>query len=211
MARHRVSRPGRSHGPDAFGREAQNRTRVAQLAARFIVEHGLGDWALAKRKAARQLMLSEREALPGDDEVEAALVEHQALFGGDEQQASLRAKRAEALKWMRRLASFAPLLVGSVAAGWASEYSDVRIELTSDDAKAVELALINDDVPYRVAPGRSDDAPELYIDSGDHGVRLIIRTTTGARQRPRRDRSGNPEPRLDVASVERLLDEAPRG
>ena len=206
MARNRPARPMRSHG-EPFGREAQNRTRVAQLAARFIAEHGLADWSLAKRKAARQLMLAEREALPGDDEVEAALVEHQALFGGDAHQESLRAKRVEALKWMRRLASFTPLLVGSVAAGWATEHSDVRIELVSDDAKAVELALINNEVPYRVAPGRSDDTPELFIDAGGQGVRLIVRSTAAARQRPRRDRNGNPEPRLDVATVERLLDQ----
>ena len=51
----------------------QNRVRIAQAAARLIVEHGITDWTLAKRKAARQLMLPEREALPGDDEVAAAL------------------------------------------------------------------------------------------------------------------------------------------
>jgi hypothetical protein len=38
-----------------------------------IAEHGITDWSLAKRKAARELMLPEREALPGDDEVQAAL------------------------------------------------------------------------------------------------------------------------------------------
>src|SRR5947207_15702054 len=109
------ARNGRPYGPDPFGREAQNRTRIAQLAARLIIEHGITDWSLAKRKAARQLMLSEREGLPGDDEVEAALTEHQALFGGEEQEATLRAQRQEALRWMRRLAEFLPKLVGGVA------------------------------------------------------------------------------------------------
>ena len=77
------ARSGRPYGPDPFGRDAQNRARIAQVAARLIAEHGIADWSLAKRKAARQLMLPEREALPGDDEIEAALAEHHALFGGD--------------------------------------------------------------------------------------------------------------------------------
>ena len=94
---------GRSSGHDPFGRDAQNRTRIAQAAARLIAEHGLTDWSLAKRKAARQLMLSEREALPDDGEVEAALAAHHALFGGDAHAAALRRQREEALKWMRRL------------------------------------------------------------------------------------------------------------
>jgi len=206
MGRH-SSRNGRTTFPDCFGRDAQNRTRIAQLAARYITEHGLTDWALAKRKAARQLMLSEREALPGDDEVEAALFEHQALFGGEEQAATLRAKRGEALKWMRRLAEFEPMLVGGVAAGWAGEHSDVRLDLVADDAKSVELVLLNRGVTYRVGPERADGAAELLIDTGEHGVRLIVRTAAAARQRPRRDRNGQREYRLDTQAVERLLHE----
>jgi len=111
---------GRPYSPDPFGRDAQNRVRIAQAAARLIVEHGLTDWSLAKRKAARQLMLSEREALPDDGEIEVALAEHHALFGGGEHAAALRAQREEALVWLRRLDEFRPVLVGGVAAGWAS-------------------------------------------------------------------------------------------
>src|SRR5256885_16951922 len=99
----RANARGRSY---PSGAEDQTRERIAQVAARLILEHGITDWSLAKRKAARQLMLSERDGLPGDDEVEAALADHQALYGGDEQAATLRAQREEALRWMRRLAEF---------------------------------------------------------------------------------------------------------
>ena len=181
----------------------QNRQRVAAVAARLIVEHGITDWAQAKRKAARQLMLSPREALPGDDEIEAALAEHQAIFGGEEHEATLRQQREEALRWMRRLAEFRPVLVGGVAAGWASEHSDIRLELTSDDPKAVDLALINHDVHYRVVPARAADAPpQLHIDTRIGGVRLIVRDPREARQRSRRDEAV----RLDEAALARLLD-----
>lgn len=191
----------RNRGYDAAGRDAQDRTRIADLAARLIAEHGLANWSLAKRKAVRQLMLPERTALPGDDEIEAALAAHHALFGGDEHVATLRAQREEALAWLRTLAAFEPMLVGGVAAGWATEHSDIRIELVADDSKTVELALINGNVRYRVAPEDSQRAaPELLIDTLRGGVRLIVRTPSAARQRPRRD-----EARLDASKLTELL------
>jgi hypothetical protein len=191
----------RNRGYDAAGRDAQDRTRIADLAARLIAEHGLANWSLAKRKAVRQLMLPERTPLPGDDEIEAALAAHHALFGGDEHIATLRAQREEALAWLRTLAAFEPMLAGGVAAGWATEHSDIRIELVADDSKTVELALINGNVRYRVAPEDSQHAaPELLIDTPRGGVRLIVRTPSAARQRPRRD-----EARLDAAKLAELL------
>jgi hypothetical protein len=186
-------------------RDAQTRLRIAQAAAKLIAEHGITDWTLAKRKAARQLMLPEREPLPADDEVEAALAEYHAIFGGDAHDATLRRQRELALRWMRRLAQFAPLLSGGVAAGWATVHSDVRLELTAVDAKLVELVLLDHGVAYRNMHADRDGAAELYVDTKDGGVRLSIRAPEEARQRPRRDRHGNEEVRLDIAELERLL------
>jgi hypothetical protein len=182
-------------------RAAQNRVRIAQVAARLIAEHGITDWSLAKRKAARELMLPEREALPGDDEVQAALAEHHALFARDTHDDQLRAQREKALLWMRRLAQFAPHLTGGVAEGWATEHSDIRLELVAEDAKAVELVLLNAAEPYRVMGSDRDGASELYLDTG---VRLSIRTPEQARQRPRREG----DTRLTIAELAALLDGA---
>ncbi|HLW13858.1 MAG TPA: hypothetical protein VKU81_14260 [Casimicrobiaceae bacterium] len=199
---------GRVRVADSGNRDAQNRARIADVAARLIAEHGLSDWSLAKRKAVRQLMLPERTALPGDDEVEAALAAHHELFGGDEHAATLRSQREEALVWLRELAAFEPVLVGGVAAGWATAHSDIRIELVADDSKAVELALINRNIAYRVAPGASQRAAaELFVDARRGGVRLIVRTPLAARQRPRRERRGSEEARLDAESLAALLNE----
>lgn len=197
--------PGRASGFD--GRSAQNRQRIAQAAARLIAEHGIADWTLAKRKAARQLMLPEREALPGDDEVAAALAEYHALFGGSAHAEQLRGQREEALRWMRRLAEFEPLLVGGVAAGWATAHSDIRLELTAADAKLVELVLLNAGVSYRAMHADRDGAAELFVETPRGGLRLSVRGPADARQRPRRDRHGNEELRFDVEAVASLLGE----
>jgi hypothetical protein len=188
---------------EAAGREAQNRARIATLAARLIAVHGLSVWSLAKRKAVRQLMLPDRTALPADDEIEAALASHHALFGGEAHVATLRGQREEALAWLTELAAFEPRLVGGVAAGWATEHSDIRIELVADDSKAVELALINRGIAYRVAPGLAQHAPpELLIATPRGPVRLVVRTQSAARQRPRRNAG---EPRLDAEGLAGLL------
>ncbi|HTQ01547.1 MAG TPA: UDP-N-acetylmuramate--alanine ligase [Casimicrobiaceae bacterium] len=192
----------------AATRDAQNRMRIAQVAARLIADHGIGDWSLAKRKAARELMLSPREALPGDDEIEAALAEHHALFARDTHEGQLRGQREVALRWMRRLAQFAPLLVGGVAAGWATEHSDVRLELVAPDPKAVELALLNAGESYRAMGSDRDGACELYVSDRATGVRLSVRTLEQARQRPRRDRRGQGEIRLTADEVAALLDDS---
>jgi len=200
------ARNGRPYGPDPFGRDAQNRTRIAQAAARLIAEHGIADWSLAKRKAARQLMLSEREGLPADGEIETALAEHHALFGGSAHDETIARQRGEALTWMRRLAAFDPRLIGGVAAGWATAHSDIRIELCADDAKSVELALINGGVRYRVPPPRSRESlSELHIETPNGGVRLIIVDAAARRQRPRRDAQGGEEVRLSIEALSALV------
>ena len=198
-----------------FG-DQRDRMRVAQLAARLIIEHGLADWTLAKRKAARQLMLPDATAMPSNEEIELALAEHHSLFGGEAHAAGLRSMRVQALQWMDRLAAWQPLLVGGVAAGWATEHSDIRLELVADDPKGVEIELAGHGVMYAALPARDGDAAtHLMIESpaGKPGrkvggtipvrIRLAILTPTQRRNRPRKA----DEPRLDRTALATLIGE----
>jgi hypothetical protein len=190
-------RPGR-----ADGRAQRERLRIAQAAARLIADHGLTDWTVAKRKAVRQLLLPDTAALPSNDEIEAALADHHAIFGGEAHAATLRRQRTEALVWMRRLAQWDPLLVGGVAAGWATEHSDVRLELVADDPKSVEIALASGGIVYAALPACDDDTTaHLRIDSARLAIGLSIVAPQQRRNRPRHDE----EPRLNIAAVAELL------
>ncbi len=204
MGRHGIP-ARRDPSPAACGRDTHDRARIAQVAARFIADHGIADWNLAKRKAARELMLPEGRALPSDDEVEAALFDHHALFGGAAHVASLSAQRKEALQWMRRLAAYRPVLTGGVAAGWATAHSDIRLELVAEDAKLVELALLNAGVGYRTMQTDREGASDLFVDTRRGGVRLAIRAPEDARQRTHRAARGKEEVRLDLPALEALL------
>lgn len=188
-------------------RALRNRVRIAQAAARLIAEHGLNDWQAAKRKACRHLGLPDREALPGNEEVEQALRDYNTLFQGTAQETSLRAQRLDALGWMERLSQWKPLLTGAVAAGWATEHSEVRLELEAEDAKSVELSLINAGIAYASVPAPRGDGqvPQLRVESPQATIRLVILSPHQRRNRPRRERGGSAEERLTPSQLRALL------
>jgi hypothetical protein len=191
------SEPGRRARPRDDARRL-----IAERAARLILDSGLSDWSLAKRKAARQLGLDEARALPDHQEIADALQELQGIFQADRHPAQLRAKRLEALSWMRRLEVFSPVLVGGVADGWATEFNDTRLELSAESAKEVEFALLAAGVPYRSVGDGSDPDTAVFALAGDHGgLSLVVRT-------PRQWRAGPPSQggaRLRVADLEAIL------
>jgi hypothetical protein len=178
------------------------------MTARLIAEHGLTDWNAAKRKACRQLGLPDREALPGNEEVEQALRDYNTLFRSDEQPARLHRQRVDALRWMERLSQWNPVLTGAVAAGWATAHSETRLELEAEDAKTVELALINAGVSYGLAPV-SPAAPhrtQLWIEGPDATLRVVILSPQERRSRPRREGNVSGDERLNTAQLRALLD-----
>ena len=65
-------------------RQTDMRARIAAAAARLMAEDGIDDFALAKRKAARQLGASDTESLPRNDQIEAELHAYRALYQADE-------------------------------------------------------------------------------------------------------------------------------
>src|SRR6185503_13986681 len=98
---------GRRNGGRSGVRE-EMRARIAAAAARIMAEEGIDDFALAKRKAARRLGAAATEALPGNDEIEAALREYRALYQAAEHAERITELRRVALDAMRALERFSP-------------------------------------------------------------------------------------------------------
>lgn len=184
-------------------RGQRTRTRIAQASARLIAEHGLSDWTAAKRKACRELGLDEDEALPNNEEIQQALHDYNSLFRATTHPELLRYQREAALKWMEQLSQWTPVLVGGAAEGWATEHSDVRIELEAEDPKPVELGLINAGVDYVAAPpqGAGNDSTHLLIERGDVAIRLSIVSPQRRRHRSRREE----EVRMSTAELREVL------
>lgn len=187
------------------------RARIAAVAARLMAEDGVDNFALAKRKAARQLGAGDTESLPANEEVEAELRAYQSLYQGDEQRDRVRALREAALGAMRLLAAFRPYLSGPVLKGTAGRYADVDLQLFTDDLKAVELFLLNRNVPYDVSEVRhycGDEArvvPVLRFDWDDVPVNLAIYAAKDERAALKASPGGRAIERAGIAAVLALV------
>jgi hypothetical protein len=189
---------------------------ISVVAASLVVEEGL-EYGPAKRRAVKQMGLPVRTALPGNDEVEDAVMAHIAIFCADTQPGELRALRQLALVWMARMAAFRPYLGGSVWHGTATRMSDVYLQLFCDDSKSAEIALIDHKVDYvpRTVTGFNGDAVEALSVHAfcaglkeEVGVHLLIYDKDDVRGALRLDVKGR-SPRGDMAAVQRLLHDQP--
>ena len=194
---------------------ANQRTLVAQHAARIMHEHGVHDYLMAKRKAAERLGIDDRAALPSNSEIEEALAEHQRLFAGPEHGELLRQLRSTALRAMDLFAEFEPRVVGSVLNGTASEHSDVNLHLFADAPEQVAFRLMRDDIPYEVAERRvrvGSDRWQLYpvyrLLAGDVSIDATVFPRDGVRQAPFGPIDGKPIRRARREELEALLDGA---
>ncbi len=130
------------------------RTRIAAAAARLMAEDGIDNFALAKRKAARQLGAADTESLPTNDEIEAELRAYLALYQADEHPERIAELRRVALDAMRALERFSPYLTGPVLKGIAGPYAEIELQLYPDSAKDVELFLLERNIAFDTSEGR---------------------------------------------------------
>ncbi len=188
------------------------RQLVAQEAARIIVNHGVRDYRLAKRKAAERLGFNTRGSLPGNTDIEAAVAEHLHIFGGDSHEDHLRLMRVAALSTMELLASFTPRLVGPVLAGTADENSAINLHIFADSPEAVALELADIGLqfrPYELRLKSRRNQIENYAGFQFHHNNSLIEATVfpvdGIRQAPMSPIDGKPMRRIDSNGVQELL------
>lgn len=197
-----------------FPAHSHIRDSIAQLAARLMAE-GVDDFALAKRKAARQLGVPETQQLPNNGEVEQALRTYQALYRSGTQDGLLQQLRTQALEIMRELACFEPLLSGSVLRGTATPYSDINLFLFADSQKDVELHLLNRGINFKTSEKRLRFGDNwrsatvlLLSDSGAAAVRLTILSIGDRRCMPWCQIDGRAARGARLTEVQALLDGA---
>jgi len=193
-------------------RDSNLRRHIAYIAARMMAEDGIADYGAAKMKAARQAGLADSAQLPDNHEIEEALREYQGLYQKDAQPAHLRRLREVAVKVMRELGDFRPALVGSVLSGTAGQFSDVNLQLFTDDSKLLTMFLLNK--RYRFEEGskkirrgdRYEPAPQITLEVDDATVTLTVLDPDDERSSPRpRAAAGEMPLRARLADVEALL------
>ncbi len=202
-------------GSRNLARASQVRQHIAREAARILVESGNRNFLQAKRKAAQQLGISDARNLPGNDEIEQALMDYQRLFRSHVQPGHLRRLRETAAEGMRFLGHFSPRLVGPVLEGTADQHSEVTLHLFADQVEQVGAFLLERGIPnelgdrrLRMPSGEYVRIPEFRFLAGDVPVALTVFSGPGARQPPLSPVTGKPMRRAALREVEALLEVA---
>jgi hypothetical protein len=190
------------------------RTRIAAAAARIMAEDGIDDFALAKRKAARQLGAAETEALPANDEIEAELRAYRALYQAEEHSRRIAELRRIALDAMHALERFSPYLTGPVLKGTAGPYAEIELQLFPESAKEVEIFLLERRIPYATHEGRRFSGDRAHAMSvltltwQDAPLRLSVFDPRDERLALKTSQAGRVMDRARIAEVGALLRDA---
>lgn len=193
-------------------RHVQARQRIAHEAARLMVERGIRDYQLAKRKAAEQLRGNSRD-LPRNDEIERERDTYRRLFDGDGQSRRLDAMRRHALEAMRLLEPFRPRLVGPVLSGAVDRHSEICLHLFSDPPEDVAVFLLESRIAHdqgearvRFHAGEHVRLPAFRFIAGGSPVELIVFSARVRRRVPLSPVDGRPMRRAKLAEVAALAE-----
>ena len=127
------------------------RGRIAQEAARFMIEGGISDFKKAKRKALDRLRIKRTTSIPSNEEVETARLQYHRIFLADIQPNWLSHMRAVAINAMQLTGAFEPRLVGSVLSGAADEHSRITLHLCCDPTEMFGIFLTGQNIRHRLS------------------------------------------------------------
>ncbi len=205
-----------------MARENQDHIRqmIAQQAARMMAEDGINDFAYAKKKAGKQLGISENSVLPTNAEIEEEIRLYHEIYNADEQPLELEKLRKAALITMQLFERFNPHLTGSVLDGTAGKFAQTNIHLFADSAKEVEMFLLNMQIPfesseksYRLSDKPSKDKKDkvrktvpVFILETELGVqKLSVFDVDDLRVATKKTSDGANAQRIDIAELRALI------
>lgn len=184
---------------------------LAQRIASLIVLDDM-PWQLAKDKVMQEA--ESRRGAPSGSLIESAVRENFAVYLPEEHRKLLRAQREAALRVLSLFTGFPAFLSGAVLNGAAGRESSIVIEIFSDDAKAVEIELLNRGIDFEAVdplPGPMGEPLEslgiLMHQAGVSGalcVRLNIYETHCIRKNPYKR---SPDPRQEDWEAMGRIDE----
>jgi len=176
-----------------------------------MAEDGIDDFALAKRKAARQLGVPEGDSLPRNDEIEEELNAYRALYQAEEHPERISELRSLALDAMRAFERFHPYLTGAILKGTAGPYAEIELQLFPESPKDVEIFLLERRLAFTTHEGRrfsGDRAHAMSVFSlswQDTPLRLSVFDPRDERVALKTSQAGKVMNRAGIAEVDALL------
>lgn len=195
-------------------KDQQMRQRLAQEAARILIESGSRDFAMAKRKAAEHLFAHDTRQMPSNVEIEQAVAEYQRLFRSDSQPLYLQQLREHAYEAMQFFRDFDPRLVGPVLSGTADINTSVSLHVFTDTPEEISLLLLERNLPFdtgdkrlRMREDTYQTFPTVSFLVNQSRIEAIIFPVSKRTPVPLSPVDGRPLQRANLAAVEVLLQE----
>lgn len=203
-----------------MAKEPQLRQRIAQQAARMMAEEGISDYAYAKKKAGKQIGVTDKQSLPSNVEIEEEIKLYNQLYLSDVQPEHLAGLRKNALFTMELLEQFKPHLTGAVLDGTAGLGTETHIHLFADSAKDVEIFLLNENIPFEVNEkthrvlndGKRDKrgdgrkkVPVFTLETELGLIQVSVFQVDDVRVATKRTADGSNAARADITRVRRLM------
>lgn len=132
-----------------------------------IIAEGQSDWNEARKTIAEEFQIRSLSQLPKDEEIESALREHYAIFDPQGHASRLLELRKTALRAMKEVSDYKPVLTRGVLNGCADKYSDIFLLAECEDPKALEIELIDRGIEIEVLPndryGKNEHEEEIVF------------------------------------------------
>ena len=196
----------------ASRKDQQMRLRLAQEAARILIDSGSRDFALAKRKAAEHLSAHDTRQMPSNLEIEQAVAEYQRLFRSHSQPQHLQQLREAAYEAMQFFGDFEPRLVGPVLTGTADINTAISLHVFTDTPEEISLLLLERHIPFETGEKRlrlREDSyqnfPLLRFLARQNRIEVIIFPVSKRVPTPLSPVDGRPVQRANLEALEILL------
>ena len=187
-----------------------DRRTICEEAARIMIDHGVSDYRVAKKKAVLRLGISPRRTeLPSNKELADAVRMRLRLFDGDGASSRYRARLERAAEIMELLSEFRPRLVGPLLDGIATRHGAVELHLFCDAPEQV-MARLEDmrlvhrayDKRVRFPSDHYEQIPGFAFEWKNSAFDVLVFKYQRIRQAPLCPVEGRPMRR---ASAERVL------
>jgi len=199
---------------EALNVDSDVRCKIAREAATLLYFGAEKEYKQAKLKAAKTLGV---HFLPTNLEVAVELDKIAEAHEGPARKERLTQMRKEALKIMKTLKGYSPLLIGSVWRGTIRQGSDIDIAVYNDVPDEILNFLKNSDVKISKTEwttvtkrGKTEASFHIYFQTpSKQTVELVVRSAEEARRRRKCEIFGDELKGLSVRELERLLKENP--
>ena len=191
-----------------------SKCRVAREAATLLYFGAEKEYKQAKDKAAKTLGT---HFLPSNLEVALELDKIAEENEGEKRKERLIQMRNEALKIMKLLEAYCPILVGSVWRGTIKQGSDIDIAVYTDEPEEIVRILKNEGIKMSRTAwttvnklGVTLASFHIYAEtSAKHGIEIVARTSEEAGKKRKCEVFGDEMKGLKIQELEKVLKTSP--